>query len=216
MPGLLPLVLALAWPVGVGCSRHSAETNANATNPTTGKAAAPDTAKRETSSPQEPETSSAAKTPPQADTTKRAAAAPQANAGQPLRFDAATNTVTFELQAGPFNFNGYSNGKATLVVPPKSNVVIDFVNDDGTPHSAEIIEDKDPVPNMGVDPAIPRAYTDGLTAGLVQGARDTMRFTAPASGSYRIFCGVPGHGVGGMWIRFKVDPAAKTPSWLTS
>ena len=43
-----------------------------------------------------------------------------------------------------------------------------------------------------------------------------MRFTAPASGSFRIFCGVPGHGASGMWIRFKVDPAAKSPKWVTS
>ncbi len=51
--------------------------------------------------------------------------------------------------------------------------------------------------------------------GLPQGAKDVMRFTAPEGGSYRIFCGVPGHGLSGMWIRFKVDPAAKAPSWAT-
>jgi uncharacterized cupredoxin-like copper-binding protein len=35
----------------------------------------------------------------------------------------------------------------------------------------------------------------------------------PASGAYRIFCGVPGHGLSGMWIWMKIDPAAKTPSF---
>ncbi len=34
-----------------------------------------------------------------------------------LSYDAATNTVTFELIAGPFTFNGHRNGGATLVVP---------------------------------------------------------------------------------------------------
>jgi sulfocyanin len=142
---------------------------------------------------------------------------------KPLSYDAATKTVTFALAAGapgssgPFNFNGYANGAATLVVPPSSTVVMNFVNLDGTPHSAELIADKDPMPNVGGDDAaIPSAYTKDVTQGLPQGGTDVMRFTAPASGSFRIFCGVPGHGLSGMWIRFKVDPAAKAPSWPTS
>jgi sulfocyanin len=141
--------------------------------------------------------------------------------GKLLSYDAATKTATFALtagtpgSAGPFNFDGYTNGAATLVVPPQTKVVMNFVNADGTPHSAEIIADTDPMPNAGGAPAIPQAYTTGLTSGLPQGGKDVMRFTAPASGSYRIFCGVPGHGLSGMWIRFKVDPAAKAPTWST-
>ena len=137
-------------------------------------------------------------------------------------YDAATKTVTFALEAGapgtagPFNFNGYANGAATLVVPASSTVVLNFVNMDGTPHSAQVIADKDPMPNAGGDPAIPAAYTKDVTQGLPQGGKDVIRFTAPASGSFRIFCGVPGHGLSGMWIRLKVDPAAKSPSWVTS
>jgi sulfocyanin len=137
-----------------------------------------------------------------------------------VSYDPATNTVTFQLEAGapgtagPFNFNGYTSGAATLVVPPKSTVVVNFVNNDGTPHSAEIIADTDPMPNIGGDPAIPRAYTKDLTQGIPQGGMDVMKFTAPASGSFRILCGVPGHGLSGMWIRMKVDPSAKTPSWI--
>jgi sulfocyanin len=144
---------------------------------------------------------------------------------KPLSYDAATKTVTFALEAGaqsgpgaagPFNFNGYANGAATLAVPPGSTVVMNFVNLDGTPHSAELIADQDPMPNIGGDPAIPGAYTKEVTQGLPQGGTDVMRFTAPPSGSFRIFCGVPGHGLSGMWIRFKVDPAAKSPTWGTS
>ena len=148
--------------------------------------------------------------------------AAQSAPSQWVSYDAASKTVTFALDAGapgtagPFNFNGYTNGAATLVVPAASTVVMNFVNDDGTPHSAEIIADTDPMPNMGGDPAIPAAYTTGLDQGLPQGGKDVMRFTAPASGSFRIFCGVPGHGLSGMWIRFKVDPAAKAPRWVTS
>ena len=139
-----------------------------------------------------------------------------------LSYDAATKTVTFALEAGapgtagPFNFNGYTNGAATLVVLPGNTVIMNFVNLDGTPHSAMLIADTDPMPNMGGDPAIPAAYTKAAIQGLPQGGKDAMRFTAPQSGSFRIFCAVPGHGLSGMWIRFKVDPAAKSPSWTTS
>lgn len=149
-------------------------------------------------------------------------AAAQADSGSKwVSYDPGSNTVTFQLEAGapsgngPFNFDGYSSGNATLVVPPKSNVVMHFVNDDATPHSAEIIADADPMPNMGGDPAIPGAYTDDLTQGMPQSGKDVIRFTAPASGSFRIFCGVPGHGLSGMWIRFRVDPSAKTASLVT-
>ena len=144
--------------------------------------------------------------------------APAASAGsesQYLKYDASTNTVTFELIAGPngFQFNGYSSGGATLTLPPKANVVMNFVNKDGTPHSAEIISGDGPLPNSSVDAAIPRAYTNQLLQGLPQEATDVMRFTVPESGTYRIFCGVPGHGLSGMWIWIKVDPAAKAPSF---
>ena len=144
-----------------------------------------------------------------------ATAASASSAGQDsvLKYDAATNTVTFQLIAGPFNFNGYTNGGATLTLPPKANVVINFVNKDGTPHSAEVISGEGPIPNAATDPAIPRAYTNKVLEGLPQEATDVMRFTVPESGTYRIFCGVPGHGLSGMWIWMKIDPAAKAPSF---
>ncbi len=141
-------------------------------------------------------------------------------ASQWLTWDAATNTATFKLEAGapgaksPFNFNGYTDGEATLVVPPGARVVVNFVNEDGTPHSAEVITDGTaPIPNMGGDPAIPAAYTRDVTQGLPQFGKDVMRFTVPDRGEYRIFCGVPGHGLSGMWIWFRVDPAAKSASF---
>lgn len=133
--------------------------------------------------------------------------------------DPATKVITFTLAAGvpgtagPFNFNGYTSGAATLVVPAKSTVVMNFVNEDYTPHSAVVAADKDPMPNMGGDAAIPRAYTKDLIQGLPQGGKDFMRFAAPGSGSFRIICGVPGHALSGMWIRLTVDPSATAPSW---
>jgi len=154
----------------------------------------------------------------QADPAKTAPAAATASASagtqsQWLKYDAASNTATFELIAGPFNFNGYTSGAATLTLPPKANVVLNFVNKDGTPHSAEVIPGDGPIPNAAVDPAIPRAYTNKVLEGLPQEGSDVMRFSVPETGTYRIFCGVPGHGLGGMWIWMKVDPAAKAASF---
>lgn len=130
-----------------------------------------------------------------------------------LSYDAATNTVTFELIAGPFTFNGHRDGGATLLVPSKATIVLNFVNKDGTPHSAIVISGDGPIPNSPTDPAIPRAYTNKVLEGLAQEAKDVMRFPVPKTGTYRIVCGVPGHGLSGMWIWLKVDPAAKQPTF---
>jgi hypothetical protein len=155
-------------------------------------------------------------TPTTAPATDSASAPPPApSTGQEkwLSYDAATKTVTFELIAGPFTFNGFRNGGGTLVVPPNANVVMNFVNKDGTPHSAIVISGEGPIPNAATDPAIQRAYTNKVLEGLPQEATDVMRFPVPASGTYRIFCGVPGHGLSGMWIWMKIDPAAKAPTF---
>ncbi len=137
-----------------------------------------------------------------------------------LRWNATTRTATFKLIAGipgraksPFNFNGYTDGELTLTVPESSTVVMNFVNDDGTPHSAEVIEDRHPMPNMAPDqPAIPRAYTRAVSEGIAQFGTDVMRFKAQPAGTYRIFCGVPGHGLSGMWIKLAVVAGLAAPS----
>jgi hypothetical protein len=157
--------------------------------------------------PAAPAAASAATAPTTAPATATAAA------DEWLSYDAATNTVTFELIAGPFTFNGYRNGEGTLVVPSQAKMVINFVNKDGTPHSAILISGEGPIPNAASEPAIPRAYTNKVLEGLPQEAGDAMRFPVPESGSYRIFCGVPGHGLSGMWIWLKVDSNAKAPSF---
>jgi uncharacterized cupredoxin-like copper-binding protein len=141
-----------------------------------------------------------------------------------MKVDTATKRVTFELVAGltPFNgalnFNGFRDGEMTLIVPTGWNVVVNFTNHDGMlSHSAEVIEDKVPVPIRAVDPAIPRAYTKDLEAGIAfGGGKDVMRFTAAPPGNYMFFCAVPGHGAAGMWIRLKVDDAATAPRMVLS
>lgn len=144
-------------------------------------------------------------------------AAPAAQSTAPdsdfVKWDPATKTVTFRLVAGPFEFNHFTNGGGTLTVPAGSTNVWNFLQNDGTPHSAEVASGTGPVPNSGGDPAIPRAYTNKVVEGMVQGAMDVIRITAPDTGSYRIICGVPGHALSGMWIWLKIDPAAKAPSF---
>src|SRR5438093_3548317 len=138
-----------------------------------------------------------------------------------LGFDAAARSARFQLVAGlsglngALNFNGFSDGSLTFVVPVGWQTEIDFRNHDGMlPHSAEIITPPVPLPVQSVAPAIPQAFTLRLDEGLVSEATDTMRFTAQPAGDYLIFCGVPGHGAAGMWIRFQVSASAKTPALL--
>jgi plastocyanin len=150
---------------------------------------------------------------PQAGMSSSAADAGTAADSGYVQYDPKTRTVTFQLTAGPFQFNGFGNGGATLTVPPGTTNVWNYEQADGTPHSAEVASGSGPVPNSGGDPAIPRAYTNKVVEGLPQGANDVIRFTAPDSGSYRIICGVPGHALSGMWIWLKIDPAAKEPSF---
>jgi uncharacterized cupredoxin-like copper-binding protein len=136
-----------------------------------------------------------------------------------LSFNAAARTARFQLIAGltglngALNFNGFADGGLTFVVPVGWQTEIDFKNHDGMlPHSAEIITPRTPLPVQSVAPALDRAFTLKLDEGLVSEATDTMRFTAQPAGDYLIFCGVPGHGAAGMWIRLQVSASAKTPA----
>jgi sulfocyanin len=141
-----------------------------------------------------------------------------------LQWNPTTRTTTFKLVAGipgraksPFNFNGYTDGELILTVPLGSSVVMNFVNEDGTPHSAQVIADAKPLPNMALDQsAIPRAYTRSASEGIAQFGTDVMRFKANPAGSYLIFCGVPGHGLSGMWIRLQVSADLEAPTMTES
>ena len=138
-----------------------------------------------------------------------------------LSFDPATKTAKFQLIAGltgvngALNFNGFRDGGLTLVIPVGWKAEIAFTNHDGMlPHSAEVISPQTPLPVQPVSPAIPRAFTLKLATGLPPQATDVMRFAAKPPGEYLIFCGVPGHGAAGMWIRLRVSSTAEMPALL--
>ena len=136
-----------------------------------------------------------------------------------LQVDSVTKTATFQLVAGltglngALNFNGFRDGGLTLTVPLGSRVVMNFQNHDGMlPHSAEVIEEVHPLPTQPVTPAFKGAVTIRLAEGLRSGEQDDLRFIADKGGSYLIFCGVPGHGAAGMWVRFAVSGSVTKPS----
>ena len=136
-----------------------------------------------------------------------------------LSFDPASKTAKFQLIAGltgangALNFNGFRDGGLTLVIPVGWKTEIAFRNHDGMlPHSAEVISPQKPLPTQPVSPAIPRAFTLKLAEGLPPQGTDIMRFAAQPAGEYLIFCGVPGHGAAGMWIRLRVSATAHTPT----
>ncbi|HEU4682585.1 MAG TPA: sulfocyanin-like copper-binding protein [Gemmatimonadales bacterium] len=225
-PGRTPALFVtglLAGILAAGCSRDPERTPVLQSSASATPVVNTDTAVLKTDTSIAQPSRSKASPPTETTTPKRVSTSPaspapstapaSANQDKWLKYDPATNTVTFELIAGPFTFNGFRDGQATLTLPPKANVIMNFVNKDGTPHSAIIISGDGPIPNSAIDPAIPRAYTNKVLEGLPQEGSDVMRFPVPESGRYRIFCGVPGHGPAGMWLWMKVDPAAKAPSF---
>jgi len=137
-----------------------------------------------------------------------------------MQVDSASKRVTFDVIAGhtPFNgslnFNGFKDGELTFTVPQGWTVVMNFVNRDGAlPHSAEIIADHPPLPLRSEGPDIAGAATKASDQGTASGGgKDSFRFAATTAGSYIVFCGVAGHGMGGMWVRLNVDATAKMPS----
>jgi hypothetical protein len=136
-----------------------------------------------------------------------------------LTVDSAKKTADFQVIAGltglngALNFNGFRDGGLTLTVPLNWNVVLHFLNHDGMlPHSVEVIPDQKPIPTTPVPPAFDRAATTMLQDGLMAGQTDVVKFLANRVGSFLLFCGVPGHGAAGMWIRLKVDSTASAPA----
>lgn len=136
-----------------------------------------------------------------------------------LRADTGSKTAEFQLIAGltglngALNFNGFRDGGLTLTVPKGWRVVLHFANHDGMlPHSAEVITDSRPIPAGPATPAFDRATTVKLAEGLPPQGEDDIRFVADKVGAFLLFCGVPGHGTQGMWIRFRVSGKTRTPT----
>lgn len=138
--------------------------------------------------------------------------------------DSASRHVTFALVAGVpgvsggLNFNGFTNGGLTFVVPVGWQVTFAFGNQDrALTHSFEVITPRSPLPIQAVTPAIPGAGSKELLLGLASDHRlEMVSFPATAPGEYLIYCAVPGHGMAGMWVRLRIDAVARSPQLLAT
>ncbi|HTW29342.1 MAG TPA: sulfocyanin-like copper-binding protein [Acetobacteraceae bacterium] len=140
-----------------------------------------------------------------------------------IHADPAHRIATIDMVAGwnpnnsALNFNGYYAGDLTIVIPVGWTVKVSFTNHDGMlPHSLLVTKAyakaKIP-PQAGVNQvAISKAYTDDPDSGLAPGQKDSFDFKATDPGTYWWFCGVPGHGLEGMHVKLRIDPAATGPA----
>lgn len=113
-----------------------------------------------------------------------------------------------------WNFNGYANGDMTVAVPLDWEVEIRFTSRDGNyAHSVGIIEIGDEIPVSGTAAklAFPRAFSLQFDRGFFGPREDKFGFKANKAGRFRLFCGVPPHGKGGMWDYFVVSEEISTP-----
>jgi len=128
-----------------------------------------------------------------------------------LSYDSIKKQVHIKLIAtenannNGLNYNGYSQGNITLIVPTDWLINISLTNwDASATHdlilTRPFVEDNIPSELTGEYSAIKRAYI----APLFANGTDSLSFTAKA-GQYWLFCGVKGHGINGMWIKLIVN-----------
>jgi sulfocyanin len=136
-----------------------------------------------------------------------------------LSYDSAASRLTFTLVAGlggangGMNFNGATRGAIQVVVPVGWHVTMKFRNADQIqPHSAVVMPMTAQVPANAGHPAFTGAATRQVATGTNSDGHEDLVFTADHAGEFIVFCGVPGHGMAGMWIRMLVSAEAARPA----
>lgn len=166
---------------------------------------------------------SPAPAPAAATATPTAAATAVPAAVEWISVDEGARTVVIDLVAGStdsnnrWNFNGYANGDATVVVPEGYAVTLNFENRDPVNyHSVGVLEQAASYPAI-FDAAVPvfeGAMTTNATsmteATAPGGGSESISFTASAAGEYALVCPVPAHAVTGMWIGFEVSASGES------
>jgi FtsP/CotA-like multicopper oxidase with cupredoxin domain len=109
------------------------------------------------------------------------------------------------------NFNGYSHGRASYLIPSGWTVEVTLINPSPVPHSV-ILVDRDELrkTQMGT-PAFGDASIPNPTTGIST-SKATFSFTADTPGEYALACGIPNHAMGGHWVAFDVSATASRPS----
>jgi len=131
--------------------------------------------------------------------------------------DESAKTVTIHLIAGEtdaynrWNYNGFGNGEATVVVPVGYTVTIDLENRDPINfHSVAVLEAAGSFPAMFSDPApvfegAMSSEATSMTEATAPGESESITFTASTAGEYALVCLIPAHATTGMWIGFEVS-----------
>lgn len=134
-----------------------------------------------------------------------------------MQVDRTARTVTLSIDGGKpgaatqWNFNGYSNGEATITVPEGYEVTVHFHNaDPAMAHSLAILDQIGNYPASFENPApvFPGAMSPdptNLQGGTQPGQSADVKFTAAKAGNYAMVCLMPPHALTGMWIRFDVS-----------
>jgi len=111
-----------------------------------------------------------------------------------------------------FNFDGYTKGDATFVVPYGWSVDILFSNRDGRiPHSLAITTDHTAAPKLPALGFLP-PETGNAKEGVKAGPTQAIDFPAIPAGKYYMVCLVPGHIPSGMWIGFTISKSVNMPT----
>lgn len=138
-----------------------------------------------------------------------------------MKVDQSAKLVSADIDAGKtavnnhWNFNGYYNGNATIMVPAGYKIRIQFKNDDpAVAHSIGVDSRTGDFPAMfeNPQPVFSGAISENPTSlqgGTAPGKSTTISFTANKPGQYSIVCYMPGHAAAGMWVHFNVSSDGK-------
>ncbi len=134
-----------------------------------------------------------------------------------IALDAKPKTVnvlliaTYDATNHGMNFNGFSHGKASYIVPVGWTVNVHFKNASPVPHSAVVVE-QDALEELQIG----EAYFDGATTPnptLATTPKEAkFSFVADEAGNYAFACGFPTHAAHGHWLGLVISQEAKTPA----
>ena len=108
-----------------------------------------------------------------------------------------------------------ADGNGGVSVPPcrAATVEVAFRNREAEiPHSLVVTADPGDEARLPAEAgrdaaAFPDAHTEDPVEGTGHGESESFSFRADKPGDFLWYCGVPGHGNAGMWVRFRVAGA---------